>query len=52
MIAPTCQKCGAELDEPGALVFSPPQTLGAGSVVKYHVCADCWQKLLSWLAKR
>ncbi len=46
MLKVNCDKCGAELTRPGALVFSPP----AGSLVaKLHVCWDCWLILLGWL---
>ena len=43
-----CDKCGRELTQPGALVFSPPT--GDGWLVeKYHVCADCWPALVAEL---
>jgi hypothetical protein len=36
-----CDKCGRELSEPGALLFSPPR--GDGWLVeKYHLCYTCW----------
>jgi hypothetical protein len=36
-----CDKCGRELSQPGALLFSPPT--GEGWLVeKYHLCQDCW----------
>jgi len=44
VIAPTCDRCGDELDRPGALVVSPP-LWGPGRVQKYHVCYDCWPAL-------
>ncbi len=31
--------CGDELDEPGALFFSPPDA--AGKPQKYHLCKRC-----------
>lgn len=37
----TCRRCKAELQEPGALVFSPP--MEAGMVVKHHLCVKCWK---------
>lgn len=49
MISPKCTKCGKELDEPGALAFSPPS--GRIHVVKYHICVECWPKLLGWLVQ-
>lgn len=54
MIKPTCDKCGGELVKFGGLVFSPPDTRPDGSpgptVCKFHVCADCWERLLTWLS--
>jgi hypothetical protein len=42
MWPPVCDLCGETLEEPGALVFSPPDEHGA--VSKYHVCkCKCWQ---------
>ena len=40
-----CAKCSDELEEPGALVFSPPTGL---QVVKLHICTKCY-KLLAFL---
>lgn len=42
-----CTKCHEILDEPGALVFSPP--FATRSVTKYHLCADCYGHFLDWL---
>jgi hypothetical protein len=48
MIAPTCDKCGVELQEFGAIVLSPPATSADGScgreVEKYHLCPGCWRE--------
>ena len=41
-----CNICGRELEEPGALLFSPPDKYG--QTLKYHLCKKCYQKL-SWL---
>lgn len=53
MIKPKCDKCGEELKAYGALAFSPPETKPNEScgraVEKYHICADCWPKLVAWL---
>lgn len=48
-----CEICDSSIDEPGALVFSPPIEVppfvrdflprGAMVVVKRHVCKDCYQ---------
>ena len=48
MLELKCDKCGRELTEPGALVFSPPKS-EAWIVKKYHVCADCWPALVALL---
>ena len=48
MLELKCDKCGRELTEPGALVFSPPK--GEMWIVeKYHVCADCWPAFVALL---
>lgn len=39
-ISPACDICGRELNEPGALVFSPPDV--KGKVNKCHVCVGCY----------
>lgn len=36
----TCERCGRPLEQPGALMFSPPNK--AGMVRKHHICADCY----------
>ncbi len=41
MLKLKCDKCGRELSQPGALLFSPPTTDG-WLVEKYHLCPDCW----------
>ncbi|MGD9723933.1 MAG: hypothetical protein AB7O59_20505 [Pirellulales bacterium] len=44
MLELKCNRCGATLTRPGALVFSPP--VGQEWLVeKYHVCAECWTAL-------
>ncbi|MEX2172374.1 MAG: hypothetical protein WD851_23845 [Pirellulales bacterium] len=48
MLQLKCDKCGRELHEPGALVFSPP-TGESWIVEKYHVCAECWPTVLAML---
>jgi hypothetical protein len=48
-IAPKCCDCGAELDDPGALLFSPP----TGHVVfKHHLCVNCYQSVLALISAR
>jgi hypothetical protein len=39
-----CDKCGSTLQQPGALVFSPP-TSEAWLVEKYHLCPACWPEV-------
>lgn len=43
MIRITCSRCNADLKDPGALIFSPPNQ--QGTVVKIHLCIDCWKDL-------
>lgn len=48
-----CYRCGHALNEPGALVFSPPRKpWSRGLVVKYHLCRYCWKALQSWMIQR
>ena len=42
-IKPVCDKCGKELVEFGALLFSPPNE--DNSVKKFHLCKDCYNKI-------
>ena len=51
MIRVHCDKCGKELDNPGALVFSPPYDENA-TVAKWHLCARCWAHLAGWLSRK
>jgi len=41
MINPICDKCKKELNEFGALLFSPPDENNL--VKKYHLCKDCYE---------
>lgn len=43
MLKINCDKCGNELKEPGALLFTPPKK---GKVRKYHLCVRCWKILI------
>ena len=43
MIKPVCDICGKELNEFGALLFSPPDE--ERKVVKSHICKECYNKL-------
>jgi hypothetical protein len=46
-----CDMCRQALQEPGALIFSPPPT-ESWFVEKYHVCIDCWPKVAALLKKQ
>ena len=48
MLQLQCDMCHRDLQEPGALIFSPPtdETL---LVEKYHVCAYCWPAVVALL---
>jgi hypothetical protein len=35
-----CDSCGAQVEQPGALVFSPPMS---NTVRKFHVCVACFK---------
>jgi hypothetical protein len=48
MLKIKCDKCHSELQEPGALMFSPPTT-ESWVVEKYHLCAKCWAELAALL---
>jgi hypothetical protein len=51
MLEIQCDKCGKELQKPGALIFSPPT--GDGWLVeKYHLCADCWLRVAELINRR
>lgn len=41
-IKPTCDFCGKELREFGAILLGPPDK--NGKVEKYHICVGCYQK--------
>jgi hypothetical protein len=36
----TCDACGGRLEEPGALVFGPPDD--EDCCEKFHICRGCW----------
>jgi hypothetical protein len=44
-----CSKCSEELEEPGALVFSPPQSDVV--VNKFHVCKKCFKMVAFLIAE-
>ena len=45
MIKPKCDKCLEELDEFGAIVLSPPDSVNM--VRKFHLCVTCYEKLFN-----
>lgn len=44
-IKPTCDKCGNELTEFGAILFSPPDQ--KSTVKKFHLCKKCYAKIVT-----
>ena len=56
MIAPLCDKCGSELNDFGAIIFSPPIVIQnvkdnqtRNVTEKFHICLDCWKNISLWL---
>ena len=50
MIRPYCIRCGMELNEPGAVLLSPPADWSS-FVDKQHLCKDCWLDLDEWVKR-
>jgi hypothetical protein len=48
MTAVRCDRCGAELNQPGALVFGVPFDTGGLTRTKRHVCVTCYDSLIDW----
>ena len=46
-INPICDKCKNELDEFGAILFSPPNP--ESMVKKFHLCKNCFEELAAEL---
>jgi len=46
-----CDRCGKQLEEMGALLFSPPEDSGRGSMitVKNHLCTQCYFDIVNEL---
>lgn len=42
-ISPSCDKCGSELLEFGAILLGPPD--GNDRVRKYHICVGCYEQI-------
>jgi hypothetical protein len=49
----TCTRCHRTLDQPGAIVISPPVPqpgdLSVQEVTKAHICVDCNVDLEQWV---
>jgi uncharacterized protein with PIN domain len=43
-IKPVCDKCKRELEEFGAVLFSPPNK--EKMVKKFHICKKCYEEML------
>ncbi|MBS3090516.1 hypothetical protein J4433_01975 [Candidatus Pacearchaeota archaeon] len=43
-IKPKCDACKNELEDYGALLFSPPDKKNLAK--KWHICQDCYKKLV------
>ena len=50
MINPTCDICHKELDDFGALLFSPPNE--KGQCKKWHICKGCYERKFEKRLKR
>ncbi len=44
-INPLCDKCKKELNDFGGILLSPPNV--RNEVKKYHLCKDCYQKIIA-----
>jgi hypothetical protein len=51
MLELRCDICKDNLREPGGLIFSPPTT-ESWLVQKYHVCTECWPKVVTLFDKQ
>ena len=46
-ISPICSRCLLELEEPGAILLSPPNE--KEQVQKFHLCLACYGEVAEWL---
>lgn len=52
-----CSKCAKELNEPGAIVITPPTVPDFPYIpeitvcCKWHLCIVCFEKLKTWMHK-
>jgi ribosome-binding protein aMBF1 (putative translation factor) len=42
-IQPKCEMCGKELEDFGAILFSPPDE--ESKTLKLHLCVNCYKKV-------
>jgi hypothetical protein len=47
MIAVKCHVCGKELEQPGAILLSPPNKYD--SIKKMHICSGCYQGVMMYM---
>lgn len=52
MLKLNCDICGKELQEPGALLFSPPEGNPKCECIKLHICVKCFDIMLKQLYKK
>jgi hypothetical protein len=45
-----CDKCDHPINQPAALLFSPPVDDGF-HVKKYHICIECYEKIVNEFLK-
>jgi hypothetical protein len=48
-IAPTCDRCGNELLEYGAILLGPPNSEDMAR--KMHLCVGCYERIVADFAK-
>ncbi len=51
MIEVFCARCKQELNEPGGIIFSPPEEPACiiSKVDKMHLCCECYLEFIKWL---
>ena len=58
MLKINCDVCGEELDEPGALLFSPPADSDeqddyyCSGCDKYHICVTCYRRFIQLINEK
>ncbi len=46
-----CDKCGHPINQPAALLFSPPLDDDEFKVKKYHICNECYKEVVKEFLK-